>query len=101
MSRPARAAGMEEKLCTTLNPRTVSPRKIVDGKKAIMSIEVWEDKLVKLSLEYGETLSNKVKVAVLYAMMPKDFQEKVRDRCAVSWDAAKESDAATILAKIK
>ncbi len=76
------------------------PPKIVDGKKADTVIEVWEDQLVKCSVEYGETLSNKVKVAVSCAMLPKDLQERVLDRCAVSRDTAKESDAATILAKI-
>ncbi len=33
--------------------------------------------------------------------MPEDLQERVVDRCAVIWDMAKESDAATILAKIR
>ena len=55
-----------------------------------MAIDMWEDKVVKLDVEYGETLSSKMKVAVLYNMLPKDLQEKVLDKCAVSWDKAKE-----------
>ena len=101
-----------KKLCTSLNPRTLAsgvksisqalnPPKITDAKKADVAIEMWEDKLVKLDVEYGETLSSKMKVAVLYAMLPKDLQERVLDKCAVSWDRAKEADAALILGKVK
>ena len=101
-----------KRICAALNPRTLAsgvkaisqvlnPPKITDAKKADFAIEVWEDKMAKLSVEYGESLTNKVKVAVLYGMLPKDLQEKVLDKCAVSWDSAKEDDAATILGKIK
>ena len=31
-------------------------------------IDAWEDKMAKLSAEYGEVISAKMKVAVLYAM---------------------------------
>ena len=79
----------------------MNPPKITDAKKADVAIEMWEDKLVKLDVEYGETLSSKMKVAVLYAMLPKDLQERVLDKCAVSWDRAKEADAALILGKVK
>ena len=84
-----------KKLCTSLNPRTLAsgvkaisqamnPPRVTDSKKADVAIELWEDKLVKLDIEYGETLSSKMKVAVLYAMLPKDLQEKVLDKCAVN-----------------
>ncbi len=49
-----------------------------------MAIEAWDDELVKLSVEYGQTLSNNVRVAVSYAMLPKDLQAKILGRCAVS-----------------
>ena len=100
------------KLCTSMNPRTLAsgikmisqtmnPPKVQDPKKVDMAIDIWEDKVAKLSVEYGETLSNKVKVATLYGMLPKDLQERVLDRCAISWDSAKEEDAAMILARLK
>ena len=112
MSRKARTAGLEEAVHEPLNPRTLASGvksisqalnapKITDAKKADVAIEMWEDKLVKLDVEYGETLSSKMKVAVLYAMLPKDLQERVLDKCAVSWDRAKEADAAMILGKVK
>ena len=44
--------------------------------------------MAKLSAEYGEEVSAKMKVAVLYAMLPKDLQERVLDKCAVNWDGA-------------
>ena len=46
------------------------------ASKADAVVDEWEDKLVKLQTEYGEVLSSKMKVAVLYSMMPKDFQER-------------------------
>ena len=79
----------------------MSPPKITDPKKADMAIEMWEDKLIKLNVEYGETLSSKMKVAVLYTLLPKDLQEKVLDKCAVSWDKVKETDTAVIFGRIK
>ena len=101
-----------KKLCTTLNPRTlasgvklisqaINPTKITDARKADVAIEMWDDKLVKLSTEYGEKLSDKLKVAVLYGMLPKDLQERALDKCAINWDQTREGDATTILTKIK
>ncbi len=46
-------------------------------------------------------LSNNMKVAVLYYTLPKDIQEKALDECAVSWDKAKEVDAAAIFGRVK
>ncbi len=54
-----------------------------------------------MDVEYGETLTSKMKVAVLHKMLPKDLQEKVLDKCAVSWDKAKETDAAEIYSRVK
>jgi hypothetical protein len=92
-----------KKLCTTLNPRTLAsgvkaislvlnPGKIANGTKADYAIDVWEDRMAKLHAEYGEQVSAKMKVAVLYGMLPKDLQERVLDKCAVIWDGAKEAD---------
>ena len=100
------------RLSTTLNPRTLAsgvkaisqvlnPGKIANATKADSMIDAWEDKMVRLNLEYGEVISAKMKVAVLYAMLPKDLQEKVLDKCAVSWDGAKEKDATIIYGKVR
>ena len=101
-----------KRLCTTLNPRTlasgvkavsnvVNPSRITDPKKADLAIEIWEGLSGKLDSEYGKTLSSKMQMAVLYAMLPKDLQEKVLDKCAVSWDKAKEQEAALIFSRVK
>ena len=100
------------RLSTTSNPRTLAsgvkaisqvlnPGKIANATKADTMIDAWEDKMVKLNLEYGEVVSAKMRVAVLYAMLPKDLQEKVLDKCAVSWDGANEKDAAIIYGKAR
>ena len=78
-----------------------NPGKITNAPKADSMIDAWEDKMAKLSAEYGEVISAKMKVAVLYAMLPKDLQERVLDKCAVNWDGAKESEAAVIYGKVK
>jgi hypothetical protein len=101
-----------KKFCTTLNPRTLAsgvkaisqvmnPPKIADAKRADTAIEMWEDRMKKLDVEYGETFTSKMKVAVLYNTLPKDLQEKVLDKCAVSWDRGKETDAAAIYSRVK
>ena len=79
----------------------MNPPKIVEPKRADLAIEMWEDKLIRLNIEYGETLSSKMKVAVLCTLLPKDLQEKVLDKCAVSWDKVKETDAAMIFGRVK
>ena len=40
-------------------------------------------------------------MAVLYAILPKDLQEKVLDECSVNWDGIQESQAADKFTKIK
>ena len=100
------------KLCTTVNPRTlatgikmisqaVSPAKIAQGTRENVAIDSWEHHLSKLSAEYGEVISSKMKVAVLYTMLPKDLQERVLDKCAINWDGANEQEAALIYTKVK
>ena len=101
-----------KRLCSTLNPRTLAsgvkaisqvmnPQKITSATKADTCIEAWEDKVVKLDVEYGETLSSKMKVAILYSMLPKDLQEKILDRCAVNWDSTDEDEATLIFKKAR
>ena len=101
-----------KKLSATLNPRTLAsgvkaisqvlnPDTITNAPKADSMIDAWEDKMAKLSAEYGEVISAKVKVAVLYAMLPKHLQKKILDKCAVNWDGAKESEAVVIYGKVK
>ena len=101
-----------EKLSSTLNPRTLAsgvkaisqvlnPGKIINAPKADSMIDAWEDKMAKLSAEYGEEISAKMKKALLQAMVPKDLQEIVLDKCAVNWDGAKEAEAAAIYGKVK
>eukprot|EP00974_Lingulodinium_polyedra_P013825 1340590-Lingulodinium_polyedra.AAC.1 len=57
--------------------------------------------MAKLSAEYNEEISAKMKVAVFYSMLPKDLQEKVLDKRAVNWDGAKQGDAAIIYNRVK
>jgi hypothetical protein len=56
-------------------------------------IDEWEDRLTKLNTEYSQALTNKMKVAVLYAMLPMEMQDKILDACTVSWDGTNEGDA--------
>ena len=101
-----------EKLSSTLNPRTLAsgvkaisqvlnPGKIINAPKADSMIDAWDDKMAKLSAEFGEEVSAKMKVAVLHAMLPKDLQERVLDKCAVNWDGAQDAEAAAICGKVK
>ena len=78
-----------------------NPGRIVNGAKADVAIDMWEHHSAKLSTEYGEEVSAKMKVAVLFAMLPKDLQEKVLDKCAMNWEWAKQEDAVTIYNKVK
>jgi hypothetical protein len=101
-----------KRLTSSLNPRTLAsgiksisaalnPQRIATASKADSVLDEWEDKLVKLQTEYGQVLTNKMKVAVLYSMMPKDLQEKVLDACAVAWDGTSEADAGQLYEKVK
>ena len=101
-----------KRLSSSLNPRTLgsgikaisavlNPGRVTNAAKADHAIEAWEDNLAKLAKEYGEVISAKMKVAVLYAMLPKDLQERALDKCAVSWGNASEDDAKLIFTKIR
>ena len=57
--------------------------------------------MTKLDVEYDEEISSKMQVAVLYAMLPKDLQERVLDKCAVNWKDTKEEKADEIYGKIR
>ena len=101
-----------KRLTSSLNPRTLAsgieaisavlnPARVSQAAKADQVLDEWEDKMVKLQVEYGQVITSKMKVAVLYAMMPKDLQEKVLDACAVNWDETSEQDAGQLYAKVK
>ena len=76
------------RLTSSLNPRTLAsgvtaisvvlaPSRVLPANKADQTLDDWEDKLVKLGMEYGQNLTAKMMVAVLYGMMPKDLQDKI------------------------
>lgn len=101
-----------KRITSSLNPRTLafgvkavslllSPGRIAKAAKADSELDLWEDRMAKLSSEYGQNLSDKVNVAVLYSMLPKDLQERLLDECAVSWDETPEQEAGVLLARIK
>ena len=79
----------------------LSPGRISNAAKADQAIDVWEERMAKLSAEYGETVSAKVKVAVLYATLPKDFQEKVLDKCGWNLHGVKDPEALNIYCKLR
>jgi hypothetical protein len=101
-----------KKLTASLNPRTLasgikkisavlSPGKVTQAAKADLEIEQWEDAMTRLNIEYDQEISAKMKVAVLYSMLPKELQEKVLDECSVNWDGTSETMAAEKFNKIK
>lgn len=57
--------------------------------------------MAKLGRDYGESSSNKVKMAVFYSMLRKELQERVLDKCAVNWEMGKEDDAGNIRARVQ
>ena len=59
--------------------QVLSPTQITNATRADSYIEAWEEKMKKLAVEYGETLTNKMKLAVLYGMLPKELQERALD----------------------
>jgi hypothetical protein len=101
-----------KRLVSSLNPRTLAsgikaisgvlnPTKITNAAKADTMLDEWDDKLAKLRTEYSQDLTSKMKVAVLYSMLPKDLQERVLDACSVAWDGTTEGDATELYAKVK
>lgn len=47
----------------------------------------------KLRSGCGQALTNNMQVAVLYAVLPKDMQERVFDECAANWGETTEKEA--------
>lgn len=77
------------------------PGKVVKATKTDNEIEPWDDRMAKLHSECGQNVSNNMKVATLYAMLPKYLQERVLDECAVNWDKTPEKEAGVLSAKVK
>ena len=107
-----RVLGVEEVVCTSLKPRTLAsgvkaisavlnPNKITDPKKMDVMLDLWDNRLSKLQAEYNETLSEKMKLAALYGMLPKEFQEKMLDKCSVNWGQKSDDEIRLILVEAK
>ena len=69
-----------------------NPPRVAEVRQMDICIEEWESKLEKLSLEYGVVLSSKVRLAVLYGMLPLEDQEEVLDRCRIQWSSLRDDD---------
>ena len=74
------------KLHLTYNPRTlarrvmnnmgvVTPPKISEAKHLVCQIERWEKLVKEMEAEYGEKVSNGMKMAILTSMMPANVQD--------------------------
>jgi hypothetical protein len=57
--------------------------------------------MTKLDKEYAQALTNKMKVAVLYAMLPKEMQDRILDACTVAWDGTNEGEAGLLYQRVK
>ena len=44
--------------------------------------------------------TSKVRLAILYGMLPREIQEKVLDRCRIQWSSLRESDVATTVQSV-
>ena len=58
-----------------------NPPKILDIKRMDIQLEEWEAKMERLTVEYSEHISGKVKLAILYGVLPQEVQEKMLDKC--------------------
>ena len=94
-----------KKLASSANPKTLAsglkcinlvhnPPRITEVRQIDICIEEWESKLEKLNLEYGEVVSPKVRLAILYGMLPREVQERVLDRCRIQWTSIRDDDLA-------
>ena len=54
-----------------------NPSRITEVRQIDVALEEWETKIERLSVEYGETISGKVKLAILYGILPREVQEKM------------------------
>ena len=70
-------------------------------RKLDVAIESWEDKVGKLLIEFGESLTNRAQLAALFGMLPSELQERALDKCSGQWDGVQESDTARIVAALK
>ena len=68
--------------------------RIVDPKLLDTQLEEWEGKLERLHIDYGEVVSNKVRLAILYSMLPREIHERMLDRCSMQWSSLREDDVA-------
>ena len=102
-SRNANGLLAWKRLSASLNPKTLAsglkcinaahnPPRILDVRQIDIQVEEWQSKLEKLAAEYGETISSRVKLAILYRMMPREVQEKLLDKCRVQWSTVKDDD---------
>ena len=100
-----------KRLTANSNPKTLAsglkcinaahnPPKIVDVRILDAQVEEWEARLDRLSVEYGEAVSAKVRLAILYGMLPREIQEKVLDRCRIQWSSLRETDVATTVQSV-
>ena len=101
-----------KRISSALNPRTLAsgvkilslalnPNKINNTARAEAAIEDWEEKLTKMKIEYSEELNDKMKIAVLYSMLPKELQEEALDKCGVNWDQIDPDKAKDVYRQIK
>ena len=99
------------RLTANSNPKTLAsglkcinaahnPPKIVDVRTLDAQVEEWEAKLDRLSVEYGEAVSAKVRLAILYGMLPREIQEKVLDRCRIQWSSLRETDVSNTVLSV-
>ena len=79
----------------------LAPHKIGQTAKADHMLEAWEDRVKKLEVEYGEEIKPKLKIAVLYAMLPKDLQDRMMDHCGVNWEQIVADKAENLYTQIK
>ena len=97
-SRNANGLLAWKRLSASLNPKTLAsglkcinaahnPPRIVDVRQIDVQVEEWQGRLENLATEYGETISSKVKLAILYGMMPREVQERLLDKCRAPWKA--------------
>ena len=60
----------------------VTPKKITDMKEVRGTVEKWAAKVKEMDTEYGEKLSDKMKMAILMSMCPGGIQDTVFQQMA-------------------
>ena len=94
------------KLMERYNPRSytsllrlllsaVNPGEVKDMKDVQTAIEDWENQMTRLEDEYGETINEKIKVAILVSMIPEVLKEKVfeleKNTTEIEYSSAKDA----------